>query len=347
MPLALPQLSRQTGTSLIELMISVTIGLMVLAGLAAVFASSSAANAEIERANRQIENGRYAMQLLTDDLEHAGYLGEFDPTVLKTPTAIPDPCLFAVSDLNAALPFHVQGYSNSGATPPIACLSDIKLGTDILIIRRASTCIAGIGDCDSPLDGVPYFQASLCTSLTQLRSNNVADFYSLDTALSNFNRLQQDCATKAALRRYYIHIYFIANNDSTGDGIPTLKRLEVGSKAGAIGDPVPLVEGIENLKLEYGIDATNSGTPSIYSVDPGLYNSCTGVTCGENWRNVTSVKVILLAKNTKPTPGYNDTKTYQLGTGVANRFGPFNDTYKRHVYQAAVQLRNVSQRREK
>ena len=62
----------QGGFSLIELMIAITLGLLIMSGLTTIFVKNSQARSEIERSNRQLESGRYAMALLTDDLRMAG-----------------------------------------------------------------------------------------------------------------------------------------------------------------------------------------------------------------------------------------------------------------------------------
>ena len=64
------------GFSLVELMISVTIGLILLLGLVTLLVNSSASHTEMQKSSAQIENGRYATQLLTDDIQLAGYYGE-------------------------------------------------------------------------------------------------------------------------------------------------------------------------------------------------------------------------------------------------------------------------------
>src|ERR1700726_1652387 len=84
--------TRQFGYTIIELMISITISLIILASLVSILANNSRTRGEIERANQQTENGRYALQLIVDDLHNAGYLAEFNPAPLPTPTAKPDPC---------------------------------------------------------------------------------------------------------------------------------------------------------------------------------------------------------------------------------------------------------------
>jgi type IV pilus assembly protein PilW len=68
---------RQAGVSILELMIAITIGLFLLAGLVSVFATSNQAYVELGRASQQIENGRLAMQYLIDDIGAAGFYGRF------------------------------------------------------------------------------------------------------------------------------------------------------------------------------------------------------------------------------------------------------------------------------
>lgn len=344
--------ARQSGFSLTELMVAVTLGLLVVAGLAGVFATTSQSRGEVERTNRQIENGRYAMQVVIDDLRVAGFLGELDPGNLATPATKPDPCATTIAELKAAMSLHVQGY-DEGANAP-SCLDDVRENTDIVVIRRASTCVAGAADCEPATSGPPYFQASLCypsSGSTELAAGDINSYFALSTDTSALTMHKKDCTSLANLRRYRTHIYFIANNNNGTDGIPTLKRAELDGSAFTI---VPLVEGIENLQIEYGVDTdvkgtANAGSPNGYTSDPDGFNACVGQACVENWRNVVAVKLHLLARNTERATGYTDTKTYSLGLNAENgvkSVGPFNDSYKRHVYQSSLRLTNPAGRKE-
>lgn len=342
------RLAQQRGYTIVELMIAIALGLILVTGLTTIFVNNSRTGSEIERANQQIENGRYAMQVISDDLRNAGYLGEFNPFLLGTPAAKPDPCTTDVSLLKTALPIAIQGYDNDSPIPTCltALLTDLRGGTDILVVRRASTCAIGDTDCDANVNGATYFQASACSSPTELSSTNIANYYVFDTDATKFILHQKDCATAAPVYRYRTHIYFIANNDKAGDGIPTLKRAELGVSAFTI---VPLVEGIQELQIEYGLDTTLpvAGTPAAFTADPDTYGSCTGVTCVGYWRNTVAAKISLLARNTQLSTGYQDNKTYTLGlkaNGQENNFGPFNDGYKRHLYQSVVRLNNIAGR---
>lgn len=344
---------RQDGFSLVELMVAITLGLFILAGMTTVFVNNSRTRGEIERSNRQIENGRYAMQVLGDDLRLSGYLAEFDlgaalTTGLALPATKPNPCITTVAAINGSLPLHIQGY-DVGDTPP-ACLTDVKAGTDIVVIRRASSCKSGDLNC-ADVAGAPYFQASLCNGPNELGSPSPLNFYNLDTNTAGLTRTLRNCATLAPIRRYIERIYYVANNDVAGDGIPTLKRAELG--AGGAFTVVPIAQGIENMQLEYGIDpnGVNQGVPSVFTASPDLLGACAPAQCVMNWRDTVSVKVYLLARNTEPTfGGYSDTKTYVLGLNAAgnpNTVTPAaGDQYKRHVYQAELRLVNPAGRRE-
>lgn len=346
----------QRGFTIAELMIAVAIGLLILAGMTTLFVSNSKAQTEIEKANRQVENGRYAVSLLAGDLRNAGYYGEFDPTELATPAAVPDPCALTIAALKGGLPLHVQGYDNAAGSV-LSCLTDVKAGTDVLVLRHARTCVAGAANCDPLSAGGPFFQASLCSNPTELDSGDAADHYALDTDTTLLTRHKRDCdqsagsGTLAAIRKYETHIYFVANNDNSADAIPTLKRAELSSSSGGAltMTVVPMVEGIDNLQLEYGIDSNGDGVADLYSANPATANGCVAATCAaENWRNVVTVKLNVLARNTEASYGFTDTKSFVLGNdagGNPNNVAAAGDHFKRHAFQAMVNLPNPSGRK--
>lgn len=332
------------GLSLVELMIAIALGLIVLLAVTMIFANTSRSRTEMERSNRQMESGRYASQLLTNNLRMAGYLAEFDTTVLTSPAALPDPCATATADLISALPLHVQGIDNAAVAP--GCIGDLKANTDILVIRRTSSCVAGSMGCAAFANGTPHFQASLCapasggTELSAPITSNAdyaANFFTLSTSSGDFNKHKTDCTTVADIYRYQVHIYFVANNNQAGDGIPTLKRAELGAGGFTI---VPLVDGVEDMQIEYGVDAGNDGVPDSFTPSPAAV---------ADWRGTMSASIHLLVRNTEASAGHVDNKTYTLGLaadGTPQTAGPFGDRYKRHVYATTTRFANPSWRRQ-
>jgi type IV pilus assembly protein PilW len=338
--------TRSRGFSLVELMIAIALGLFLLATISVVFVNSSRSRDETERANRQIENGRYAMQVMGDDLRLAGFLAAFDvgQANFALPAAKPDPCDTTVAGLNAALPLHVQGYDGGAA---LGCIADVKAGTDIVVVRRAAGCVADAAGCSATAAGQAYFQASLCNNNSELASNTLAGQYRLDTDAAKLILSARNCVDRAPKMRYLVRIYFVANNDVAGDGIPTLKRAELNNGAFQV---IPIAQGIENLQLEYGIDTNNDGSPDVFTADPDSKPVCAGAACVQNWANAITAKIHLLARNTTPSYGsYTDDKTYTLGLkadGTDHAVPAQNDAYRRHVYQGDVRFYNPSGRRE-
>lgn len=334
---------RQGGLTLVELMISITIGLLLLAGITALIAAQSSNRAEIDKSGKQIENGRYALAVLQDDIEHAGYYGQYSG-VFPIPAVLPDPCATTAAAIDAALAMPIQGYDAPSSVPAPLSACDLQdadhiPGTDILVIRRLEatdtpTAISGA------VAGQVYVQTTPDAKVTAIGP---------DTAPSTYTLKEKDGVTSAGLRKFVEHIYFLSpcNKYAAGatscsgaaDGgqpIPTLKRLELTTVGGTpTFVTTPLVEGIENLQFDYGIDSDGTGVPATpFITAPAL----------ADWPNVMALKVSLLARNLESTPGYTATdRTYNLGVSGAVSF---TDAFKRHVYTASIRVINPSSRRE-
>ena len=69
----------QAGFTLVEVMISMVIGLLIMLALVTLLIDVNRSNREMSKVNRLIENGRFAMQLLQADISHAGYWGGYIP----------------------------------------------------------------------------------------------------------------------------------------------------------------------------------------------------------------------------------------------------------------------------
>lgn len=309
---------QQSGLSLVELMISLSIGLLLLTGITTLIVQQDRARDELEKSSRQIENGRYAMQLLHDDIQLAGFYGEYTPSSISYTT--PDPCVTTgnLGWSSSTIPVGIYGYAGGSADPTSCGLTGYKPDTAILVVRRTLTDTLPAA---AAIAGTTYLQVSQC--------NTSATAYVLGT--SGFTLQQKDCSATAPLRRYSVRIYYISSCDQCGtDTMPTLKMQEFvdGAKT-----TLPLVTGIENMQFDFGIDNTADGSPDTYTASPAE----------TDWKNVMAVRVNLLARNNDPTPGYVDNRSYQLGTIV---IPAANDNYKRHAYSELVRAINPSGRRE-
>jgi type IV pilus assembly protein PilW len=336
----------QRGLSLIELMVAITLGMLVVAALLALFVNVTRTNNEMSKANRQIENGRFAIQILEGDLQHAGFWGRLGYSMppapsFPAPTAIPDPCV--VSGWNATITQNlvsmpVQGYADGGALGGCG-VSGVLTNSDVLVVRHANTCTTGSAGCDGGADIGPQIQVSAC----QAGSPPPEKQYVLDSSAASaaFTLKQKDCATIAPLRKFVSNIYYLASSQ----GQPTLMRATLSNGVYTV---QPLIEGIEAMRFEYGLDTLGRNGLPTGPTNPPDGSADTYVSCApcdlSQLANVVAVKVHLLARNPEPTRGYTDTKTYQLGNTPA--IAAANDPYKRHVFSTTVRLVNVSGRRE-
>lgn len=162
----------QRGFTLIELMVAMVLGLMVVLALTTLFVNISRANNEMAKTNAQIENGRFAMQLLQGDIVHGGYWGgyvpQFDDLTYygvvpgDAPTAIPAPCqAWSSADNDNLVGIPIQSYDNV----PAGCATIVankKTNTDVFVVRHAEMCIPGEVNCEADTAGKLYFQSTLC-----------------------------------------------------------------------------------------------------------------------------------------------------------------------------------------
>jgi type IV pilus assembly protein PilW len=333
---------RQEGFTLIELMIAITLGLLVLAALTTFFVRTSYNRSELERNSRQIENGRYAINALRDDMMLAGYYAdvELNAAIWQTPSACPADLTLAnagweVSALTPKVPVPVFIYP-AGVGRPTSCTPDWVTGTDVIVIRRFNTEPIDVA---AKVSGIPYVQISECS--TDVSPNTPFVFAS--GSGSGFGAHQKDCVSTnfAKLWRYREQVYYIRNYSVTaGDGIPTLVRRELDASGGSLTmTEVALVEGIENLRVDLGVDTSGDSLPDTWT-------RCEAAApcSASDYANVMAAKVYVISKTLEPTREYTDDKTYLLG--LSGNQAAANDHYKRHVYSTLIVLPNRTGPRE-
>ena len=350
--------TRQSGFSLIELMISVTIGLMLLAGLVSLFVNSSDAEREARRASQQIENGRFAIEMLSQDVRLAGFLGSYRK--YTAPSTAPDPCAIAVSSLLSAISLPVQGYQAATlaatASPPASCATwlptaNLSPGSDILVVRRADTTAIVPGA--STTAGEVYLQANPATAAVQAGGGATTCTSDAAGATATITRrcvmptTSDACPTECAagtspageLRKLHVHVYFVApcslpsdgtdictgSSDDSGNPIPTLKRLEITAVGGAVSFKIfPIAEGVQFMKVEYGVDdtptAVNADTGLVGDGSPDRYSASPTVA---DFSNAVTVRVDLLMRNPLQSQGYVDSKLYNLGVDPVTPANPY------------------------
>ncbi len=356
---------RERGFSIVEFMVAITIGLFLIAGLVYLIAETSRSRAEIERSSRQIENGRYALDRIAEDLRHAGFYSEYFSVAGPGETGFPasltaaNPCAATIATLAAGMPLAIQAYDGGASLPSdlTACVAsaDYLAGTDILVVRRASTSTILKTAAPAP-GGTRYLnQAYIQTNPVDYKLDLGSNLATFTLTMPSANNT---ATYDAPLRRYMVRIYFVAkcNVPSTGvasdpcdagaDGgspIPTLKMMELGVDPATLNGPafqkIAIAEGIEHLQFDFGIDVDGDGVADTLSQCTAA-TPCTAI----DFSNVVTVQVSIVARNTETSPNYIDDKTYNLG--LKGYTAATNDHYRRHSYSALVRLNNIAMRRD-
>jgi type IV pilus assembly protein PilW len=336
--------NRLNGLSLIELLIAMGLGAFMLLGIISLVASVSNTRTQLAANSDQIENGRYALELLGDDIALGGFYGKYHANVAKYEQ--PSPCLDA-SDLTVLgfksastpeLPAAVQGYAEGDALP--ACLPDDTIAnSEVLVVRHVDTREIAPSTL-SATNKAPYFQVSNCdTDLAVFAfSNNKADLTLRDS----------DCSGVASAWAYISRAYFLSSCDDcdSADGIPTLKMVEF---SGGTLTTQSLVNGVEDIHYRYGLDLDVDGSPDCYVDNPAQAAAPVACAVGTwapatNWENVVTVEINILVRGITQTKSAASAMNYDLNrTDVDGKAikRTFNDKVRRSVFSTVVVMPNI------
>jgi type IV pilus assembly protein PilW len=296
----------ESGFSLIELMVAITIGLMIVAAMLANLQVSSASNRTNARVSEFQTNGRYAVDFLRRELQHAGYAGVswVNLTDLGATGTTDYGCGTGFA-ANIAQPIFGANDSNpySGSCVP----SDNYARGDILVLRRAGLDI--IPAATVLAANTLYFRSEYVRGSVFLGPTRPA---SLQTPVED-HLLETDV--------YYISKW--TNSATESPQVPALYRMTLG--AGPAMTAQLIASGIENMQIQYGV-TTAAGT---------RFYDASAVPASE-WVNVVAVRLWLLARSTTAEPGLTNTSTYAMG----DQSVAVNDGFQRQVFPLVVQLRN-------
>lgn len=255
-----------------------------------------------------------------------------------------------------------------------------RRGTDVFVIRRTSTTAVTAGSADWR-SGDPYLQTSSCPegAVDALAKYPPRFLARATTTSTDFNLHLLNCTptvpgANSLVRKLITRIYFISqcddcfndldNNTATmGDGIPTLKMVELGVIPTS-GTPTTLrmienvrtiAPGVENMHLEYGIDTTDDGSVDAWiesNNNPrqtgATGTAVTGMRLDANtenrWEDVMAIKLFLITRDLKTTSGTASTRSFTMGSLPALTTPA--DGYRRRMTSSTVKLVNMSGRRE-
>jgi type IV pilus assembly protein PilW len=359
-------LQRNAGYSLVELMVSLVLGLVIMAAVLSVYVGMGQSVRTEDALSRVQENARFALEKLSVDVRQAGFMGCVkDVNVLLNPAGVGYSA--ALYDLSRA----VSGWEYAG-TEPAGTFSSASLvptgvsvsnwndaagadldaqfrdlvvpGSDVLVIRRADQKLNVTATGVTPVnantinltsasgvaqDTIVLVSDCRGSDLFQNRSNEAAHNLTRGATGSPGNL---NPATNEFSHAYdsdiEIYTFWVAAYyvGRGASGEPALFRRRY--LTGGVGVAEELVDGVETMQVLYGEDTDTDRIADVYRTADTV----------ADWGRIVSVRIGLLLRGRDEGRGEPDTASYALG-GMT--FDPIDSrNLRRRVATWTITLRN-------
>ena len=349
------KIKNNRGFTLLEILVAVTIFSLLTVSVFSLYINTTINYTQDERTARMLENGRFALSLIAQDMQMADFWGEMlnpDGIDISAFSLGDDDCGTKLLNMEAAILYYLDGGTlmqveednddttlsdfdpvnnsdcNNGGSGTTN--DDIIAGTNILAIKRvanepsdAAERLTGCGTNNPPTDP--------CDGDIFVNTNGT------NASLVEYNGGD----TTYNYWKYVPVMYFIRDDtDINGNPVPALCRLELEDNDDRnSGDDIEfedapadcLAEGVEHLHVEFGLDTDNDRIANYY---------VSNVTTAET-EDIVSARIYLLTRTDLEDRDYVNQKIYTLGSFAVNGGAPFNDGFYRRVNTTTVVLRNT------
>ena len=259
--------TRQRGRTLLELMISISIGLVVIGAVFVVYLGTTASSRQSSANNRISEDAAIAMAILGNNLHMAGYS---PPRALFSPgSALVDGVKAVVPDrhyVGPAIRGCDFGFSSAAnvAFDLITCNPSSSPGPAAFVVRYEGDSFNTIPISGNPSDCLTNgITANTVSTYDATSYKLVESRFSVDTSASN--------------------------------GTPELYC--AGSGGAAPFTRQPLMQFVENMAISYGIAEDNLGGNVVRYVSQTQLDAITPGTTDSLWARVVSVKLCLVLRS--------------------------------------------------
>jgi len=296
---------RQSGFSIIELLVAVTLGLFLMAALVEVLLSGNRSFTSANHLSRLQENGRIATSMIVTDLKRAGYMGGNsqieDILGSEGPETPAITCPTADTTWGRMITQKVSGLDDTNAG--YACIPNgTYLRGDVLTVRLASPWVV--------TGALNANQMYLRTSMFEGKIFKGSDTADADNKVEDTTQRVHDLLSYA---------YFVGDSGRTcsGAAVPSLFRVRLGPTGQPWTDE--LLPGVEHFQVQYGVNGQYLDANNVADFD-----------------QVVTARIWLLIRSECAETGFTDGRTYNLGDQV---YTP-GDSFRRQLYSSVVMLRN-------
>jgi len=307
-------LSRQSGVSMVELLVAMLLGLFLLYALVEILINGKQSFGSASHLSRLQENGRIATNLVVSDLKRAGYMGGNSdiPNIFGSEGQAAPAMTCATGDTTWArmITQGVAGIDDSNAGYA-ACIPDATyLRGDVLVIRHASPWLTGAFNANKVYLRSSLFEGRIFAGSNEaLGTNLVADL-------------------PQSTRELLAFAYFVGDSGRTcrGQAVPSLFRVSLDNNSQPVVNE--LLPGVEDFQVQFGIEVDVAGVSNAEYVNADVVD----------WDNdnVVTARIWLLVRAECAETGFTDGNTYTYGDQVLTP----NDNYRRQLYSSVAMIRN-------
>ena len=311
---------RQSGLSIVELMIAMLIGLFLLLAMIEILSFGKQSFRAAANLSRLQETGRIATQLIASDLKRAGYMGGntetakiFGSSGPTTPAVIT--CNTTDNSWGRIIAYPVVGLDDTSngynCIPNNSAITGGYVRGDVLTVRYASADII-----TGPLEPDRlYLRNDLLTG---------AIFSGKDAGEAS-NKVDNGLARVGEL---VVYNYFVGNSGRTcgNDPVPSLFRTRLNSN-GRPSAPEEILPGVEQFQIQYSNGSRYADANEIVAL--------------ADWDKIISAKIWLLVRTDCREQQFTDTNVYDMGdityTPNTATYTP-NTDFRRQLYSRVVKL---------
>ena len=365
----MPNEKKQSGFTIVELMVALVLGLILLAGIIQIYLSTKRTHNITEGLSRLQESTRFSLDMMARDIRMAGFIPCGRPQT--SATLINDAATFWWADI-----FNqpIQGFEGGSTFPSGPSFSGRVTSADALLILRGGSKVAAV---DGYATGTFTMQRSLGPGWVDdgtvmiacdprhaafFQAGSYSDGSPSSVTVSTGGNSPGNCSTDLGdpipatcaspgqpgtnysfgddtqLVDYKAVIYYVADSPSGDDHSLYREYLLVDGSSNIDSNPEELLEGVDNMQLLYGVDPNSDGVAERYV----QANEVT------DWSQVVTVRIgLLLASGEGLRIATDvDTQTYRVANTL---IGPESgsetvthaeDRRKRYVSSATVSIRN-------
>ncbi|MRD47395.1 prepilin-type N-terminal cleavage/methylation domain-containing protein [Caenimonas koreensis DSM 17982] len=308
--------ARMQGLSLIELMVSLTIGLILMVAVVSGYLGTASASRMADAQARMNEDAQAALNILTQHLRMTGNnpkQPDYAPATDRNP-------VFTGGGVDI---IGCDGtFTNTAAAADLATLtcpvvSPGATPSDSIAVAYEADAFNTVKDAA----GVP----TDCLGQAIPATTIAAAVNRYNAALPAPKLEAIDVTFRLADNRFYV---------ANLSGIPNLYCKGNGSAT-----PQPLVENIESMQIKYGLDQAAAATNAVvgYLSATDMATTLAALTLDARARKVLSVRVCVIARSESPVNPTADPLSYWDCEGTLTTS---TDQYLRRAYMTTVVLRN-------